>query len=93
LYPHVRDSGYETTSSNIDQQRLRSSINPLTVNLSPNRQLRTVNYYSTPISNHRDSSISRTLTTFSYIPITNSSGNELSTMTTARLAEQEVIEV
>jgi hypothetical protein len=86
----MRDSGYETTSSNINQQRFLSS----NVNISPDRQLITVNYYPTSI--HPNSSlsssntVSRTLKTFSS---TNSSGNVASTMMSPRLAEQEIIEV
>jgi hypothetical protein len=50
-------------------------------------------------SSHPDSALtssntlSRTLKTFSHMPMTNGTGNESSTMMIARLAEQEVIEV
>jgi hypothetical protein len=103
----VRDSGYETTSSTIDQQqqsqRFHRPASPSNVSLSPDGQLITVTYFSSPISSHPDSSLSsslsssntipRTLKTFSQMPVTNPSGNELSTIMNARLAEQEIIEV
>lgn len=99
----VRDSGYETTSSTIDQQqRFRSPPSPSNVSLSPDGQLITVTYYSSPIPSRPDSlssslsssnTIPRTLKTFSQMPVTNASGNESSTITNARLAEQEIIEV
>ncbi|CAF4677321.1 unnamed protein product [Rotaria sp. Silwood1] len=102
----VRDSGYETTSSSIEQQqqqqRLFSPPSPSNVSLSPDGQLITVTYFSSPISSHLDSlssslsssnTIPRTLKTFSQMPVTNAVGNESSTMMNVRLAEQEIIEV
>jgi len=96
---HVRDSGYETTSSSIEQQqRFHPPGSPSNVSLSPDGQLMTVTYFS-----HHDSSLSsslsssntipRTLKTFSQMPVTNALGNESSTIMNARLAEQEIIEV
>jgi hypothetical protein len=70
-----------------DQQRFLPSTN-----LSSDGQLMTVTYFTSPTSTHPDT-LSRTLKTFSHMPMTNSSGNESSTMMIARLAEQEVIEV
>jgi hypothetical protein len=104
-YNRVRDSGYETTSSNIEQQQQQRfpPPSPSNVSLSPDGQLITVTYFSSPIPSHPDSSLSsslsssntipRTLKTFSQMPVTNASGNESSTMMNARLAEQEIIEV
>jgi len=98
-YPHILDNGYETISSNINQQRFLPPISSSNVSHLSDGQLMTVNYFSSSIPIHLDSSlstsntISRTLTTFSHSPTANNSGNELSTMTIARLAEQEVIEV
>jgi hypothetical protein len=98
-YPHVRDSGYETASSNLDQQRFPPPSSPSNVSLSPDGQLITVTYFSSPISSHLDSSLSssntlsRTLRTFSQMPTKNMSGNQSSTLMNARLAEQEIIEV
>jgi hypothetical protein len=101
----VRDSGYETTSSSIEQQQ-RNFLpppSPSNVSLSPDGQLITVTYFSSPIPSHHDSSLSsslsssntipRTLKTFSQMPVATASGNESSTMMNARLAEQEIIEV
>ncbi len=85
-YPHVRDSDYETTSSNIDPQRFRSPTSP-----SPDGQFINVTYPDASLST--SNTISRTLRTFSYLPTRNGSGNESSTRIIARLAEQEVIEV
>jgi len=99
-YNRVRDSGYETTSSSIEQQqRFLPPPSPSNVSLSPDGQLITVTYFSSPIPSHPDSSLSssntipRTLKTFSQMPLTNASGNESSTRMNARLAEQEIIEV
>ncbi|CAF0976412.1 unnamed protein product [Rotaria sordida] len=99
----VRDSGYETTSSSIEQQqqqhqRYFSPPSPSNVSLSPDGQLITVTYFSSPISSHLDSlspsnNIPRTLKTFSQMPVTNASGNESSATMNIRLAEQEIIEV
>jgi hypothetical protein len=99
----VRDSGYETTSTIEQQQRFHRPASPSNVSLSPDGQLITVTYFSSPISSHPDSSLSsslsssntipRTLKTFSQMPVTNLSGNESSTIMNARLAEQEIIEV
>ena len=84
-------------------QRFHRPASPSNVSLSPDGQLITVTYFSSPISSHPDSSLSsslsssntipRTLKTFSQTPVTNPSGNELSTIMNARLAEQEIIEV
>ena len=87
---HVRDSGYETTSSNIIEQRRQSFLSPPSpsnVSLSPDGQLITVTYFSSPIPSSNN--LPRTLKTFSQMPV----GNESSTMTNARLAEQEIIEI
>jgi hypothetical protein len=94
----VRDSGYDTTSSNIEQQRfLPPPSSPSNVSLSPDGQFITVTYFSSPIPSHPDSSssntIPRTLKTFSQMPVTNALGNDSSTMMNACLAEQEIIEV
>ncbi|CAF1202853.1 unnamed protein product [Rotaria sordida] len=98
-YPHVRDSGYETTSSNIDQQRFLSPTNPSNVSSSTDNQLITITYFSSSIPTHHDLSlsspntVSQTLKTFAHMPTANITGNESSTMMIARLAEQEIIEV
>jgi hypothetical protein len=103
-YNRVRDSGYETTSSSIEQQqRFLPPSSPSNVSLSPDGQLITVTYFSSPIPSHPDSSLSsslsssntipRTLKTFAQMPATNASSNESSTMMNARLAEQEIVEV
>lgn len=98
-YPHMRDSGYETTSSNMDRQRFLSPASPSDVSLSTDEQLINVAYFPSSIQTQYDLSLSysnpitRTLKTFAYMPTANISGNESSTITTARLAEQEVIEV
>ncbi|CAF0868618.1 unnamed protein product [Adineta steineri] len=98
-YNRVRDSGYETTSSSIEQQRCHLLQSPSNVSLSPDGQLITVTYFSSSIPSQLEPSLSssntipRTLKTFSQMPITNPSGNESSTMMNARLAEQEIIEV
>ncbi len=102
----VRDSGYDTTSSSIEQQQQKKYLRPASpsnVSLSPDGQLITVTYFSSPIPSHHDSSLSsslsssntipRTLKTFSQMPVSNASGNESSTMMNVRLAEQEIIEV
>lgn len=97
---HIRDSGYETTSSNLEQQqRFHRPLSPSNVSLSPDGQLITVTYFSSPIPSHADSSLSssttipRTLKTFSQMPVTNPSGHELSLAINTHLAEQEIIEV
>ena len=99
---HIRDSGYETTSSNLEQQqqqRFHRPLGPSNVSLSPDGQLITVTYFSSPIPSHHDSSLSpptiipRTLKTFSQMPVTNPPGNELSLAINTHLAEQEIIEV
>ncbi|CAF4077286.1 unnamed protein product, partial [Rotaria magnacalcarata] len=101
-YPHMRDSGYETTSSNLDRQRFLSPASPSDISLSTDDQLINVTHFSSSIPIQHDLSlsssntISRTLKTFAHMPTANITGNESfssSTMTTARLAEQEVIEV
>ncbi|CAF2940850.1 unnamed protein product [Rotaria sp. Silwood2] len=98
-YPHVRDSGYETTSSNIDQQRFLLPASPTNVSSSTDNQLIAVTYFSSSIPTHQDlslsspNSVSRTLKTFAHMPTANITGNESSTMMMARLAEQEIIEV
>ncbi|CAF3758778.1 unnamed protein product [Rotaria socialis] len=101
-YPHMRDSGYETTSSNLDRQRFLSPASPSDVSLSTDDQLINVTYFSSSIPIQHDLSlsssntISRTLKTFAHVPTANITGNESfssSTMMSARLAEQEVIEV
>jgi len=93
----VRDSGYDTTTSNIEQQRFLPPASPSNVSLSPDGQFITVTYFSSPIPSHLDSSssntIPRTLKTFSQMPVTNALGNDSSTMMNACLAEQEIIEV
>lgn len=99
---HIRDSGYETTSSHLDQQqqqRFQRAISPSNVSLSPDGHLITVTYFSSPIPLPPDSSLStsttipRTLKTFSQMPVTHPSGNELSPAMNTHLAEQEIIEV
>ncbi|CAF3630949.1 unnamed protein product [Rotaria sp. Silwood1] len=98
-YPHIHDSGYETTSSNIDQQRFLLPGSPSNVSSSTDNQLIAVTYYSSLSSTHQDLSlsspntVSRTLKTFTHMPTMNITGNESSTMKIARLAEQEIIEV
>ncbi|CAF4908395.1 unnamed protein product, partial [Rotaria sp. Silwood2] len=73
-YPHVRDSGYETTSSNIDQQRFLLPASPTNVSSSTDNQLIAVTYFSSSIPTHQDlslsspNSVSRTLKTFAHMP-------------------------
>ena len=93
-YSRIRDSGYETTSSSIEQkqQQLLSPPSPSNVSLSPDGQLITVTYISSPISSYHDSlspsnTIPRTLKTFSQMPALS---NESSTIINA---EQEIIDV
>ena len=98
-YSYIRDSGYETTSSNVDQQRLISPSSPSKISLSIDDPLLSVVYYSSPVPAHSNLSsslmntTSRTLKTFSHMPMINISGNESSKMMIAQLAEQEIIEV
>lgn len=99
-YHHARDSGYETTSSSIEQSRCLAPSSPSNVSLSADGQLITVTYFTSSITSHADSSLSssfsssntmsRTLTTFSQIPSTKT---ESSPTNHIRLAEQEIIEV
>ena len=100
IYNRIRDSGYETTSSSIDhQQHCFDQSSPSNVSLSADGQMMTVTYFSpSSIPIHHDLSLStsntlsRTLTTFSPIPVINESSSS-SGMINARLAEQEIIEV
>lgn len=100
IYNRIRDSGYETTSSSIDhQQHCFDQSSPSNVSLSADGQMMTVTYFSpSSIPMHHDLSLStsntlsRTLTTFSPIPVINESSSS-SGMINARLAEQEIIEV
>ena len=108
FYNCIRDSGYETTSSSIERQRCLPPSSPSNVSLSPDGQLITVTYFSSSSSSsnpsHPDSclsssssssnTMSRTLRTFSsQMPAINATGNESVSMMSARLAEQEIIEV
>ena len=101
-YPHMRDSGYETTSSNIDHLQqcrfLSSTSSPSNISLSTDGQVMTVSYLSSPTPCQSDeascvssTNLSRTLKTFAHLSRLEAADSQSSRM--ARLAEQETIEV
>ena len=90
--PPIRESVYETPS-NLDQQELFARRHSSShYNRPSNGQLNKAMHPDSSTSS-LSNTISRTLKTFSQVPMINGSGNESSNITSIRLAEQEIIDV